>query len=207
MADAVAHQFEDIAQQREAAGLGMWTFLATEVLFFGALFTGFTYYLTQHRAVFHEASQHLFPWVATLNTAVLLASSVLVALAVEAAKADARRRLARLLAGAAGLGALFLALKGYEYLLDVRGAVLPVARFEAGHFGDPARAALFFVFYWTMTGLHFVHVSIGVGVLAAVATLGRRGAATRSMVENVGLYWHFVDLVWLFLFPLLYLVP
>src|SRR5690606_28025767 len=140
-------------------------------------------------------------------TAVLLASSVLVALAVEAAKADARRRLARLLAGAAGLGALFLALKGCEYLLDVRGAVLPVARFEAAHFGDPARAALFFVFYWTMTGLHFGHVSIGVGVLATVAALGARGKATRATIENAGLYWHFVDLVWLFLYPLLYLMP
>ncbi len=204
-----AFQFDDADQQREAAGLGMWTFLITEVLFFGGLFTGYTVYRVSYPYAFAEASHHLFEWIGVTNTAVLLISSMLVALAVGAARRGDRRRLVLFLVGAALLGCAFLGLKSLEYFLDFREGIVPGPLFDGAPFADPPHSELFFVFYFFMTGLHAIHVTIGIGVLTGVAVLGWRGRYTggnSNGVEVAGLYWHFVDIVWIFLLPLLYLI-
>lgn len=205
----VAHQFDDAEQQREAATLGMWTFLVTEVLLFGGLFTGYTVYRLQYPRAFAEASRHLYMWIGTANTAVLLLSSFAMALAVRAAAERSRRATAALLGLTIALGATFLGLKGLEYGLDIREGLVPGAAFHAEGFSDPAHAQLFLVFYWAMTGLHAAHMTAGIGVLGVLLVLvlrGRLPATGSNTVEMAGLYWHFVDVVWLFLFPLLYLV-
>jgi len=206
----LAHQFDDAAQQRQAAELGMWTFLATEVLFFGGLFASVVIYRHAYGAAFAAASRHLYLWIGAVNTAVLLASSLTMALAVDAAARGLPRRCRRWLWATAGGGAAFLALKAYEYRCDWSDALVPVLRFDAGRFasGSAAHAELFYVFYWIMTGLHAVHVACGVLAVAVTARRAGRRAYTpenHDTVENVGLYWHFVDVVWVFLFPLLYL--
>ena len=207
---AHAFQFDDAEQQREAAGLGMWTFIITEVLFFGGLFTGYTIYRLLYPVAFAEASNHLFRWIGAGNTAVLLTSSLTMALAAQAAERGARRRVAGFLLVTVLLGCIFLGLKGLEYTLDVREGLVPGAGFAAGEFADPAHSQLFYLFYWIMTGLHALHVTIGIGVLAVLAVMARRGrfgaGDNPNAVEMAGLYWHFVDVVWLFLLPLLYLI-
>lgn len=207
----VAEQFDDAPQQRRAAELGMWTFLATEILFLGGLFAGYVVYRRVYADAFEEASTHLYVWIGTVNTAILLISSFTMALAVSAASRGAARACARLLFATAAGGTLFLAFKAYEYWRDWHDSIVPVFRFDAGHFHtvSPAHAELFFVFYWILTGLHALHVFSGVGAIALTAVRARRGAYTpenHNTVENVGLYWHFVDVVWIFLFPLLYLI-
>jgi cytochrome c oxidase subunit 3 len=204
-----AMQFEDLDQQREAAGLGMWTFLVTEVMFFGGLFVGYTVYRMAYPDAFREASHHLYMWIGAINTAVLLASSLTMALAVHAAATGRRRRLVGFLAATTALGVLFLVFKGVEYALDWHDRLIPGPAFDAAKFASPARAELFYTFYFIMTGLHAVHVTIGVGVLAMLTILARLGRFTPqnyNTVEMSGLYWHFVDIVWIFLFPLLYLM-
>lgn len=210
MADPpVAEHFDDAAQQRESAGLGMWAFLTSEVLFFGGLFTGYVVYRYWYPHDFVEASKHLYMWVASANTAVLLASSLLMALAVQAAEHGRQRRCLRLLAGTAMLGLTFLIIKCLEYYLDYREEMWPAVAFDPSKVdAHPSRVELFLSFYFIMTGIHFVHVTVGVGVIGVVAwMLRRRGdpASMRNTIDNVGLYWHFVDVVWIFLFPLLYL--
>lgn len=203
-------QFDDLAQQREAATLGMWVFLATEVMLFGALFLGYTVYRFTYPQAWAEASHHLFVSIATANTAVLLTSSLTMALAVHAAEEGRRRQVLLFLAVTGLLGAAFLGLKGVEYWLDVRDGTLPVAAFDPGTFRDPARAQLFLVFYWVMTSLHALHLMIAVGVVGVLGLAAWRAPAgaprVRDSVEVGGLYWHFVDVVWIFLYPLLYQV-
>lgn len=210
MTDApVAHQFDDRDQQREAVSLGMWTFLATEILFFGGLFTSYIVYRTKYPEAFAEASHHLYMSIGTVNTAVLLTSSLTMALAVQAAGQLKRRKLLVLLLATALLGSLFLGLKGLEYWLDYREHIVPGSAFQWHGQVDARQAQLFFVIYFIMTGLHAVHMIIGVAVVVAVAALAYRTKVLpgqRNRIEMVGLYWHFVDLVWVFLFPLFYLV-
>ena len=198
----VAHQFADAKQQRHAATAGMWLFLATEVLFFGGLFFGYTAYRVLYPHAFHEASAHTLVVFGTINTAILLVSSFVMALAVRSAEQSERRRTTQLLLTVAGMGLLFLALKATEYTMEIHEGLLPGAHF---HFtgAEPEQARIFFSFYFVMTGLHAVHVTIGVVLLAWFALRQRR---TSTAVEVLGLYWHFVDLVWVFLFPLIYLV-
>lgn len=198
--------FDDAEQQRHAAGLGMWTFLVTEVMFFGGLLTGYAVYRLLYHEAFADGSHHLYMWVAAANTAVLLLSSTSMVLAVEAAKALQRRAVTLWLLITVGLGSTFLALKVVEFWLDWRDRVVPGEAFDAAKFADPGRAELFFVFYFVMTGLHFVHVTAGVAVNGGLLLLARRGRARPNAVEMAGLYWHFVDVVWIFLFPLLYLI-
>lgn len=204
----VEPHFDTAGQQRLASQLGIWTFLATELMFFGGLFTAYTIYRVMWPALFARASAELFMWIGAINTAVLLCSSFTMALAVHAHKQNRQRRTARLLLATAALGAAFLALKALEYFLDYREETIPGAAFNAGRWSEPGKAAMFFVLYFLMTGLHAAHVLIGVLVLTVSAWLVRAEsrAARRNLVESVGLYWHFVDIVWLFLFPLLYLV-
>lgn len=204
----VAEQFESAAQQRRAAQLGIWTFLTTEVMFFGGLFLAYTVYRVQFPAAFEQASRKLYMWIGVGNTAVLLLSSYTMALAVHAHSERRRRAAGQLLLTTAALGGLFLIIKALEYYLDYRAHTIPRLAFEPVDWRDPRHTELFFVLYFFMTGLHALHVIAGLVVVMFTAAAVRfdTAAARRNLVESVGLYWHFVDIIWLFLLPLLYLV-
>lgn len=204
---ALAHHFSDIEQQREANTLGMWAFLATEVLFFGALFAAYLVYRSAYPAAFAAAGSHLNKILGAINTAVLLTSSLTVALAVQAAGERARKRLLLLMAATVGLGVLFLGIKGFEYFQEYREQLIPTINFAWEGEGAP-QAMLFFTFYFFMTMLHALHMVIGIGVLLVMIFWAWRGGyeVDDMPVERFGLYWHFVDIVWIFLFPLLYLI-
>ncbi len=213
MSTHVAHHFDDAAQQFEAARLGMWGFLTTEVLFFGGMFTGYAYYRSQYLDGFIAGSKLLDVTLGTLNTAVLLTSSLLMALAIHQVQVNRPRTAARLLGGTAALGCAFLVIKGYEYWTKISEHHVPGPHFQLERLDsgavDPRHVELFLSLYFGMTGLHAVHMMIGVGVIVAMAVWTRRGRFSShyyTPVELVGLYWHFVDIVWVFLFPLLYLV-
>jgi len=204
---AIAPQFEDAAQQRSAALLGMWLFLATEILFFGALFLSYTVYRLRTPEAFHSASEHTLIVMGTLNTAVLLLSSGTMVLAVRAGELRQRLMTAGLLAVTAALGATFLVVKGFEYVGEIHEGLFPGSQFRfAG--GDPVGARMFFYLYFLMTGVHALHVFIGIvllGIFTLRALLTRRLERMATALDLLGLYWHFVDIVWVFLFPLLYL--
>ena len=202
-----AFQYATLPQQHEAAQLGMWTFLATEVLFFGGLILAYCVYRHGYPNDFAAAGRHTKIVIGVVNTAILLTSSFLVAWAVAAAKLGLGRLAAGLLMAAACIGVLFLGLKGYEYFEEYREHLVPAVNFAF----DPAHArgaALFFMIYFVATGLHALHVAIGVIVLAAIAMRARQGAYSaqyHAPITVAGLYWHFVDVVWIFLFALIYL--
>lgn len=208
----VAHQFDDAEQQFDAARLGMWLFLATEVLFFGGMLTGYAIYRALYPHAFHLGSSRLDVFWGTVNTTVLLVSSLTMALAVHAAQTNNRRGTARFLVTTFVLGGTFLGVKAYEYLHKFHEHLIPGAHFEAGELPAGVAAGnveLFFSFYFAMTGVHAVHMLIGLGLLTWLWALNRRGhfsAEYFTPVEMTGLYWHFVDIVWVFLFPLLYLI-
>lgn len=203
----LAEQFDDIEQQHEAAKLGMWIFLATEVLFFGGLFLSYTVYRYLYPAVFAEASRHTEVMLGGANTAILLFSSTLMALAVRASQLGRRSHLIWLLLGTALLGTVFMGIKGFEYHKDFVDHLVPGAGFQ-WHEVNPGAAEIFFWLYFAMTGLHAIHVTVGIVVMLVLAVLAwrRRFEGGNYMpVEVAGLYWHFVDIVWVFLFPMLYL--
>ncbi len=185
--------------------LGMWTFLASEVLFFGGLFLAYLYGRTHWPQGWATASRRTDVVLGTLNTAVLLTSSAVVALAV-ACEEDAKRRrwTSRLLALTATLGAVFLVIKGVEWHADWNEHLFPGAKFAL----DVPGAQEFFALYFVMTGLHAVHMIVGIAVLVVLARGRSRGRdwARAGHLEIAALYWHFVDLVWIFFYPLLYLV-
>jgi cytochrome c oxidase subunit 3 len=203
-----AHQFDDLVQQHEADSLGMWAFLLTEIMFFGGLFLGYTVYRSAYPEAFAEASHHLDIWLGSVNTAVLIGSSLSMALAVHSAQTNERRGLIRFLLLTILLGLVFLGIKGTEYLHKFEEHLVPGANFVNP--GPHAhQVQLFFSFYFGMTGLHAFHMIVGIGLLAALVWQARRGrfsADYYAPVELIGLYWHFVDIVWIFLFPLLYLL-
>ena len=185
--------------------LGMWVFLASEVLFFGGLFLAYLYGRTHWPGGWAAASRRTDVVLGTVNTAVLLTSSAVVALAV-ACEEDAKRRrwTSRLLTLTATMGAIFLVIKGVEWHTDWNEHLFPGATFAL----DVPGAQEFFALYFVMTGLHAVHMIVGIAVLAVLAR-GRsrdRDWARAGHLEIAALYWHFVDLVWIFLYPLLYLV-
>ncbi len=222
--------FRDLDQQHETAALGMWVFLATEVMFFGTLFLGVGVYryLYQHEVV--RCSAKLNWKIGGINTVVLLVSSVFMVLAVHYAKVGRQRALEWCLVATAALGVTFLGLKGYEYWTDYRDNLIPGWRFdEAEWLRDephppgttleeedkaltPAQVPhvkLFLLFYWIMTGTHGLHVTIGIFAVLTMLILARRGhfsPAYYSPVDVTALYWHFVDVVWIFLLPMLYLL-
>jgi cytochrome c oxidase subunit 3 len=204
----LAHQFDDLAQQYEAANLGMWAFLLTEVMFFGGLFVGYTVYRTAYLPGFIEGSHHLDLLIGTLNTAILIGSSLTMALAVHAAQTGEPRLLVHFLLLTMLLGLVFLGLKGYEYWHKYHEGLVPGLQFSyAGQ--HATHVALFLTFYFVMTALHALHMVIGIGLLAVLTVLAWRryfSPAYHTPVEVVGLYWHFVDIVWIFLYPLLYLI-
>jgi cytochrome c oxidase subunit 3 len=199
--------FVDLPQQHEAAELGMWAFLATEVLFFGGLAFAYAVYRFSYPADFAAAARHTRIEIGTANTAILLTSSLLVAWAVAAAKLREGRVAAILLSVAALMGAGFLCLKGLEYTLEYREHLVPGVDFV---FAAPSArgAELFFLLYFIATGLHTIHLLVGIVVLALIARRAGQGAYSpdyHAPLTVAALYWHFVDLVWIFLFALVYL--
>jgi cytochrome c oxidase subunit 3 len=211
-----AEQFEDVEQQRETSFLGMWTFLATEVLFFGVLFTGFFVYRTRWPEPFAQGARELKWWLGAINTAVLLSSSYCMAMAVHAASQTDNPRLVRWLWSTIVLGALFVLIKATEYRIEWHDYLVPHFHWSdlppgSGTEQRPrtAEVALFMTFYFVMTMLHALHMLVGLAILATVLVLAKRHYFTTDYhhpVEVVGLYWHFVDTVWVFLFPVLYLL-
>jgi cytochrome c oxidase subunit 3 len=232
----VSDQFEDRHQQKEAATLGMWTFLATEILFFGVLFASYTIYRHLWPSGFREGSLDLKWYLGGINTAVLLTSSFLMAMAVNAAAKGSNPKIIRYLVLTIIVGAIFLTIKGTEYYIEYREHLVPGSNFrltkpdEAQEGGlvralsglehrvfkqeDPPEhrqksEELFMVFYFIMTAIHATHMIVGICVMLVLIAMARRGVFTakyHTPVEMFGLYWHFVDIVWVFLFPALYLL-
>lgn len=196
-------QFRDHAQQDFARSFGMWVFLSSELLFFGPLLFGYLYLRMHHPEATGMASRHTDMLLGTVNTAVLLTSSFCMALAGHAAQGQDRRRAARFLALTALLGVVFLAIKGHEWHQEFAEHLFPGAGFHPSDGRDPATIhamELFFLLYFAATGLHALHLFIGVSACLWLLRGPRAGA-----VELAGLYWHFVDVVWIVLYPLLYL--
>jgi len=246
------HHFDDLDQQHDASTLGMWAFLATEVMFFGGLFAAYTVYRYIHHEAFVAATHHLNVRLGAINTTVLLTSSLTMALAVRAAQLRRRTELVKFLGLTMVLGTVFLGIKAYEWHKDYEEHLVPGVNFrwegqQIGRPGlpDPPRPGdgniravleqypdlleqagsakvgakptselgravqLYFVLYFCMTGLHALHMIIGLAMMAIMAVLAWRGwfsGGGVTQIEVAGLYWHFVDLVWVFLFPLLYLI-
>ena len=203
----LAHQFEDLEQQREADELGMWLFLATEVMFFGGMFLAYIIYRMQNEAGFAAGSHHLDATLGGINTAVLLSSSLSMALAVHAAQHSRRGALVVLLGLTMVLGCVFLGIKFYEYHHKYEEQLVPgmAAYWRLGNNYE----RIFLNLYFVMTGVHAVHMVIGIGMLITLLVIALRGGMTgprSTPVHMVGLYWHFVDIVWVYLFPFLYLV-
>lgn len=190
------------AQQREADFLGMYLFLASEIMLFGAIFALLFFDRLRHPGAAEAAAVRLDIWIGTANTTILLTSSLFVALAVAAGQAGKARAVTAWLAGAAVLGFAFLGLKGFEYAKDFAEGIHPVL-------GRAVPSGLFINLYYTATVLHAVHLTGGIGLLAwAAIRVARRRTKVPGqaiVIEMTGLYWHFVDVVWVFLFPLLYL--
>ena len=236
----VSDQFEDGHQQRHAATLGMWAFLCTEILFFGALFASYTIYRHLWPSGFREGSLDLKWYLGGINTAVLLFSSFLMAMAVNAAATGSNSRIIRYLVLTIVVGSIFLGIKATEYYIEYREHLIPgsnfsrikpdesqvgplvrgLDKFEHWFAGvtheNPEKPAerqpqeeMFMFFYFVMTAIHATHMIIGIGVMIVLILMARRKVFSpeyHNPVEMFGLYWHFVDIVWVFLFPTLYLL-
>ena len=210
-------QYENLDQQRQAASLGMWVFLATEVMFFGVLFLSVAVYRFLYPLAFEKASQRLNWMIGGGNTLVLLVSSLTIVLAVHYASLAKRKQIVIFLGLTALLGVCFLGLKGLEYYLDYRDNLIPGWRFDAAEWvsreglrpDQVPHVKLFLFLYWVMTGLHALHVTIGIGAVLVILLLAWKGhfsADYYTPVDVTALYWHFVDIVWIFLLPTLYLL-
>jgi cytochrome c oxidase subunit III len=206
---ALAHHFDDLAQQHEASTLGMWVFLVTEVLFFGGLFLVYSIYRSWYTDAFAAASHELDITLGAINTAVLITSSLTMALAVHAAQVGQRRLLMLFLVATMVLGGVFIGIKGVEYYHKYVEHHIPGPSFHFEPREHFRHAQIFFSLYFVMTGLHALHMIIGFGILLFMLWWAWNGTVTAeyfSPIEISGLYWHFVDIVWIFLFPLLYLI-
>ncbi|MEE8146858.1 MAG: cytochrome c oxidase subunit 3 family protein [Longimicrobiales bacterium] len=219
---ALQHHFRDLEQQKAASSLGMWVFIAQEVLFFGGLFATYTVYRMKYPEAFVAGSHHLSWKVGFFNTLVLIASSLTMAMAVYSAAIGKSRRVVGFILATILLGSVFLGVKYFEYAEKIGpclpeasgvGCLVPGERFDATALGVSGEAAghtqIFYSLYFGMTGLHALHMIIGIPILLVIAHAawkGRYSPEWHTPVEIVGLYWHFVDIVWIFLFPLLYLV-
>jgi cytochrome c oxidase subunit 3 len=210
-------QYRDLDQQRQAASLGMWVFLATEVMFFGVLFLSVAVYRYLYPLAFETASARLNWQIGGTNTLVLLLSSLTIVLAVHYARLGRRGRVVIFLGLTALLGFAFLGFKGLEYYLDYRENLIPGWRFDPAEWvardglrpDQVPQVKLFLFLYWVMTGLHALHVTIGIGavlVMLALAQRGRFSPLYYTPLDVTALYWHFVDIVWIFLLPTLYLL-
>jgi cytochrome c oxidase subunit 3 len=227
---ALQHHFENMEQQREAGTLGMWIFLVTEIMFFGGMFLAYTLYRTLFPAAFASASNHLDITLGAVNTGTLILSSLTMALAVYFTQIGKSRPQVLCLVLTLGLGLTFLGIKAVEYrdkYVDslIPGKLIPGKPFNpaVAHEGEPfdkhklhllpratvKQVEMFYWIYFAMTGMHALHMIIGAGLLTYLIIFslkGRFDPEYHSPVEVIGLYWHFVDIVWIFLFPLLYLL-
>jgi len=218
------HHFETEEQQREAGSFGMWLFLLTEIMFFGGMFFSYLLYRNWYYDAFVVASNQLSIGWGTANTIFLITSGFCMALGVWAAEVRNRKLLVLFLWLTTFFGVLFLGVKGVEYHEKWEKHHIPGASFNVREFTNPAafglkerplpldmaqKTQVFFFLYFAMTGMHALHMIIGVGLLFWLIWRAQRGefsAGYVAPIENFGLYWHFVDIVWLFLFPLLYLI-
>jgi cytochrome c oxidase subunit 3 len=222
---ALQHQFQTMGQQKEAAVLGMWAFLITEILFFGGLFMAYMLYRTWYHDAFVAASTSIALFWGALNTVVLIGSSLTMALAVRASQTNQRMATVNWLIITMILGVVFLGVKvieyadkfehhhvpGPNYVWEEPGHEAPVGSHgvspDAGNF--QLHTQIFFSLYFTLTGLHALHMIVGVGLLSVITWMAWKGRFDEhyyTPVEMSGLYWHFVDIVWIYLFPLLYLI-
>jgi cytochrome c oxidase subunit 3 len=208
------HHFTDLGAQREASSLGMWIFLVTEVLFFGGMFLAYSIYRETYRAAFEGASNLLDLKLGATNTVVLIVSSLTMALAVWASQQGRKNLITIFLLLTMVLGTVFLGIKYLEYKQKFEHHEVPGPHFvvplnEETHQPLPRQSEMFFSLYFCMTGLHAAHMIIGLGLLTWLLLKTRRNEFTvryNTPVDMVGLYWHFVDIIWIFLFPLLYLL-
>jgi cytochrome c oxidase subunit III len=218
------HHFETVEQQREAGSFGMWLFLLTEIMFFGGLFFAYLLYRNWYYDAFFTASNQLSIPLGTANTAILITSGFFMALAVWCAEVRKKDMLVWTLILTTVFGIAFLGIKYVEYHEKWEKHHIPGAHFDISEFVNPAaygikekplapdmaqRTQVFFFLYFAMTGMHALHMVIGIGILGFMLFRARAGAYTEghyTFVENFGLYWHFVDIIWIFLFPLLYLI-
>jgi len=196
--------WQDLARQKENATFGIWVFLASELLFFGGLLLVYTVYRIEYPQGFAAAARETDIWYGTINTAVLLTSSFTMAVGAQAAESDFRRLIIWCLAATAALGCAFLVLKGFEYAEDIEKGLIPGPSFPIRRAGSE----IFFALYWILTGIHAVHLTIGIGIvtrLSVLGTFGRRPLNGNPAVEVTALYWHLVDVIWVVLYPLIYL--
>lgn len=206
------HHFEDLGQQHEASTLGMWFFVAQEILFFGGLFCCYFIYREMYPLAWKAGSHHQNWQIGAVNTIVLIGSSLTMALAVWGAQGAKRKFTTLMLVLTLILGGIFVGVKGYEYAEHIHEGLFPGSMFTYVQHDNPQLTPgveLFMTFYFTMTGLHALHMVIGAGLLLWFIKRtwrGDFGPEYYGPVEIMGLYWHFVDIVWIFLFPLLYLV-
>ena len=198
--------WKELSRQREGATFGIWVFLASELLFFGSLLLLYTAYRVANPNVFIAAGRETDLWYGTVNTAVLMTSSLTMAVAAQAAEADMRRLTIWCLGATVVLGLMFLVFKGFEYAEDIEKHLVPgVADFALK---QPA-AQIFFALYWIMTAIHAIHLSIGLGLVGRLAISGalrRVQLRENPQVEVTALYWHLVDVIWIILYPLIYLM-
>lgn len=200
--------FDDMEQQFEASHMGMWIFLVTEIMFFGGLFVSYTIYRSIYPDVFADTSRFMNIFLGAINTAVLIASSLTMALAVRSAQINQQRATVIFLALTIVLGSIFLGIKAVEYHHKWIEHLVPgpYFQYEGPH---PQQAQILFSFYFLMTGVHAAHMIIGIGLLSTLVWMAHKGRFSSEYytpIEMTGLYWHFVDIVWIFLFPLLYLI-
>jgi cytochrome c oxidase subunit 3 len=214
--EGLAHHFVSMDQQKEAGMIGMWIFLLTEIMFFGGLFLAYTIYRTTYPDGFLHGSHLLNVPLGGTNTVVLIVSSLTMAMAVYYSQLGERKKLVLFLVLTLILGLVFLVIKYFEYKAKIVDNLFPAMGFynpaATGAHGVPLelqqQVRVFLWIYFIMTGLHALHMIVGAGILSTLIVMAQRGKFTKvynSPVEISGLYWHFVDIVWIFLFPLLYL--
>jgi cytochrome c oxidase subunit 3 len=212
----VAHQFETAEQEFQASKLAFWLFLATEIMLFGGVFAAYFYYHDKYPVTFRIGGEALSKFAGSLNTIVLICSSWTMAMGVRAAMTSQKRSMLTYLTATFVFAAVFMVVKYFEYSGKLAEGVGPGVFFQPhadGHYAGlmhEPHMNLFFAFYYTMTGIHGLHVLVGMALILWIIVRGRRGdfhAKYYMPVDLVGIYWHLVDLVWIFLFPLLYLVP
>jgi cytochrome c oxidase subunit III len=203
------HHFDDMGQQFDSATLGMWVFLLTEIMFFGGMFAGYTIYRFKYPDAFASTSRLMDTWLGAANTAVLICSSLTMALAVRSAQIGNRKLLILMLILTLIFGLTFLGVKAYEYHHKYVEHLIPGLNFQYEDHQYFREARILFFLYFAMTGFHALHMIVGVGILTTLLVMAYRNRfspAWYTPVEISGLYWHFVDIVWIFLFPLLYLI-
>jgi cytochrome c oxidase subunit 3 len=203
-----AHHFKSAADEFEASKQGMWLFMVTEVLMFGGLFVAYAMFRSMYPAMFHEASHHLAKNLGLTNTIILITSSLTMVLAVIASQKGQKGKILMYLGITFLLSCGFLVVKYFEYSSKIHHGLLPGGLFTNTELTHP-KTPLFFSLYFVMTGIHAFHVIVGMGLMVWLAIRTMRNEfspAFYTPVELVGFYWHFVDMVWIFLFPLMYLV-